>query len=641
MPRVLLFFLALPLAAQQPGWWITEPVRWLQTNLRQTDATLDARRHVEETARLQANVLHFGMGGIAAYYPTAVPFHHPSPQLKPGRDLFGEVLREAHARKIRVVGRFDLSKTHKDAYDAHPEWFFRKADGSPVVYNGLYSVCINGGWYQQHVFKILAEALDRYDVDGLFFNMFGNQSTDYSGNLVGHCHCNACKTKFRARFGRDLPAKPDDEYRAWLREASLDVAARIGRLIHEKRPNAGYFNYLLEHTDGVMSESNTAVARPLPLWPYSASDNVNRARNSQPGKAAVNLCMQFVDFPWRFATVPSEEITLRLWQNIAHGGALAFAINGTFDQQDRQALEAARPVFAWAAAHQDDLAGQESAARVLLLQGGSTDAYRGLFRLLTEEHIPFAVSNNLDWLGKREFDLVITAGAAPAELARYIADGGRVLAASAQAPGFSSVQIRETLPDVKGYVRVRRSDGFPSLALTSLLLLNGPFTVTADQPSAELTLIPPSMFGPPEFIHTDMRETSTPALLSLENGRALWLPWDLGSLYYRLSLPAHKGLFRDLIDRLLPNGRQIETNAHPLVEITLMRQKGRTLLHLINISGHAQTGYFPPVPMSNIRIHLDRDYGSARALHLGQAIPIANRTLTLPTLGQHELIILE
>jgi hypothetical protein len=78
------------------------------------------------------------------------------------------------------------------------------------------------------------------------------------------------------------------------------VAAEIGKLIRQKRPQAGYFNYIQEYTDGVMSESNTAVARPLPLWPYSASDNVNRARNSQPTKMAIDLNMQFVDFWWRF-----------------------------------------------------------------------------------------------------------------------------------------------------------------------------------------------------------------------------------------------------------------------------------------------------------------------------------------------------
>ena len=117
----------------------------------------------------------------------------------------------------------------------------------------------------------------------------------------------------------------------------------------QKRPKAGYFNYMQESTDGIMSESNTAVARPLPLWPYSASDNVNRARNSQPGKMAVNLNMQFVDYWWRFATVPRQEIALACWQNIAHGGALAFEVNGTLDLQDRQALETAKPIFRWAA----------------------------------------------------------------------------------------------------------------------------------------------------------------------------------------------------------------------------------------------------------------------------------------------------
>src|SRR5664279_3219317 len=175
-------------AAAQEGWWMKEPIRWVQTNLRQTDAGLDAARLAGQLADMRANVVLMGMGGIAAYYPTAVEFHYASPNLPAGRDMFGDVLREAHARQIRVVGRFDFSKTRKAAYDAHPEWFFRKADGNPVVYNGLYSTCINGGYYRGQAMKILTEGLERYDVDGLFFNMFGNQSTDYSGAYVGLCH---------------------------------------------------------------------------------------------------------------------------------------------------------------------------------------------------------------------------------------------------------------------------------------------------------------------------------------------------------------------------------------------------------------------------------------------------------------------
>ena len=90
-----------------------------------------------------------GMGGISAFYPSRVQFHYVIPYIPKGHDTFGEVLKEAHARGIRIVGRFDFSKAHKDAYDAHPEWFFKKADGQPAIYNGLYQACINGGWYRQ------------------------------------------------------------------------------------------------------------------------------------------------------------------------------------------------------------------------------------------------------------------------------------------------------------------------------------------------------------------------------------------------------------------------------------------------------------------------------------------------------------
>lgn len=611
---------------------MSEPLRWLQTNLREPDSGTDPVALAGEASRFQANVLHINMGGITATYPTQVPFHARSPYLKEGKDFFGEALREAHRLGLRVVARFDFSKARKDAFEAHPEWFFLKADGQPVIYNGLYSTCINSAWYREHAIRILTEALEKYPLDGVFFNMFGNQSTDYSGNFVGHCHCGTCKRLFRERYGRELPAKPDDDYRDFMFRSSRHIAALFGKLIHEKRPQAGYFNYIHEHTDGIMSESNTALGRPLPLWPYTSSDNVNRARNSEPGKMSVNLCMQFVDYAWRFATVPDGEIRLRLWQNIAHGGALAFAINGTFAQQDRQAVEAARPIFGWAAKNEQYLQRQESAARVMLLARGDSSNYRGLYRLLAEEHIPFAVSTNLDWIGKRKVDLVVAPTADEAGLAPYVAAGGRVLYVGAK-PGS---------PEVKGYVRVRDKARFPSLKLADLLLLNGPFTTLPNDAGAALTLIPPSMFGPPEFIHTDMKETQTPALASRDGGKSLWLPFELGSMYYRLSLPAHAGLIRDVLRELLPQ-RQLVTDAHPLVETTLMQQGGRTLVHLINLTGHSQTGYFPPLRTGPVRIEVEGEFRTAQTLRARTQLQVkrAGRrsSVSLPSLDDYELIV--
>jgi hypothetical protein len=643
---LLLPFLACPFAAAQ-GWWMTEPIRWVQTNLRETDAALDPVRHADQLAEMRANVVLMGMGGICAYYPTRVEFHYPSPYLPAGRDMFGDFLREAHARHIRVVGRYDLSKTPKPVYDAHPEWFFRKADGSPVIYNALYSTCINGGYYRGQAMKILAEGLERYDVDGLFFNMFGNQSTDYDGNPVGLCHCDSCRDRYRRLSGRDIPDKPDEDYRTFMRACAREVSQEIGELIRRLRPRAGYFNYMQELTDGIMSESNTAVRRPLPLWPLSASDHVNRARNSEPDKMAIDLNMQFVDYWWRFATVPREEIAARMWQQLANGGALTFEVNGTLDLQDRQAYETAKPIFRWAAANEQYFAGQRSAARVVLLgNAGDEASYRGVFRLLTEEHIPFAVCDNMRWLGARDFALVVATGGAPSQLREYVERGGRVLLLGARPPEFSAGRVIRTVPDLKGYVRVRDHKLYPSLRDTELLMINGPFTELQGDGTKSLSLVPPSMIGPPEKIHVNMRDTTTPGVVTTEIGQGMltWVPWDLGALYYRHSLPAHAGLFRDLVAALQPE-RQLTTDAHPLVEVTFMEQGARRLVHLVNLSGHSQTGYFAPVPMHNITVEVSGNYRQARTVRAPGTLPLRNagsRTaLTVPLLRDYELVVLE
>jgi hypothetical protein len=179
-----------------------------------------------------------------------------------------------------------------------------------------------------------------------------------------------------------------------------------------------------------------------------------------------------------------------------HGGTLAFEVNGTLDQQDRQAVETAKPVFRWLAANEQYYAGESSAARVLLLAArpntGAVEPYRGVFRLLSEEHVPFAVSENMEWLGKRDFDLVIATDWAPSALKQYAESGGHVLIVSAHDPEFPIASVVRTTPDLKGYIRVRDHSAFPSLKDTDLLMLDGPFTEVQDGGPASLTLIPPS-----------------------------------------------------------------------------------------------------------------------------------------------------
>jgi len=154
------------------------------------------------------------------------------------------------------------------------------------------------------------------------------------------------------------------------------------------------------------------------------------------------------------------------------------------------------------------------------------------------------------------------------------------------------------------------------------------------------------MIGPPEKIHIDMRDTTTPGVVSSAIGQGLvtWVPWDLGALYYRHSLPAHGGLFRDLGTALYPE-RQVKSDAHPLIELTFMEQGRRRLLHLVNLSGHSQTGYFAPVPMRNIRISMAGEYRRARTVRAPGALSLrvegARTVFTVPLLRDYELVVLE
>ena len=523
-------------SAQTPAdsrWWMTEPVRFLQTNISETDSTADPAALVSAVAEFGANTFLLNMGGIVAQYPTKVPFHYPSVFLPPGRDLFGDVVRLGHARGIRVVGRFDLSKTQKAAYDAHPEWFFTRANGEPAIYNGLYSTCINGAYYREHAMTILAEALDRYDVDGLFFNMFGNPTADYSGVPMGPCQCGACQARYRTLHGRAVPQTADADYRAFMADSSRDVAAAIAELIHRKRPQAAFLTYIKDHTDGIMSESNTAVGRALPMWPYSASDNVSRSIGSEPDKIPINLAMSFVDFPWRYANVPRAETELRLYQNMAHGGPPAFVVVGTMDQEDQQGLMAARPIFQWHAKHEDLYVGQKNAARVLLLANGDGASYRGFFRFLSERHIPFVVSENIRWLNDpSRFDLVIAPERPPETIEPFVRAGGRVLVAGTTPPllPIGRVFARRT---TQGYWRIHDRALLPSLRETNLLFIDGEYLELTPVERPMLTLIPTAMFGPPEKVWSDKKETLTPGLVVIEHGqgRAAYLPWDIGGLY--------------------------------------------------------------------------------------------------------------
>ena len=249
-------------SAAEPGWWMREPIRWVQTNLRETDAALDPRTFVDQVAAFDANVLLIATGRDLGVLPQQGP-------VPPREPLHPEGARHVR-RGAEGSTRAGASASSAGSTSARPtrtpttptrSGSSRRPAASRRSTTGCIRPASTAAGIAEKAIEILAEALERYDVDGLFFNMFSNPASDYSGNPLGICQCDNCQRLFRARFHRDLPPSPDRDYQEFLRDATRTMSETIRDLIKAQAPEGGAGGDLArDHRHGVLRIQHRGAA---------------------------------------------------------------------------------------------------------------------------------------------------------------------------------------------------------------------------------------------------------------------------------------------------------------------------------------------------------------------------------------------
>jgi hypothetical protein len=641
--------------AANPDLWINkESSRWLWVVARMIDCGQDTTAFVQSIKDMGANCLVMTTGGVVAFYPSQVQYHIASPYMRPGHDYFGETAAHAKALGMRMCGRLDLSRVVGQAYQDHPDWFFIRADGQPVKdETGRYQPCINGPWYREHTLKITEEVVTRYDISGLFMNNFVNDPRSWGDQ--GLCHCANCQVKFKARTGRAIPDKADAEYSKFIGDCVSEASALHRTVVKSRLPNCIYLNDT-EPTDGAHTESRMPFY-PTPVWPYAASASVNHMRTASPDKAAMNITVTYSANAQRLATMPASMVGHELYQAIANGCAPVLTITGTAPQEDNNCIIGARPVFAFARDNEDLYVGQKSGARILVLSEsygrtsfGNGESLRGIVRILSEAHLPFAISDHTKTLdaNPKAFDLVIVApGSREANLDGYLRGGGKAIYVLTPPESVVGKPIKTWSKPPSSYFRIQDRKLFPSVGYTNLLALSGDFFEYPDDPKAALTYVPPSLSEMAETAEIDMKESLKPGLIqrAVGQGRLAYIPWDLPTIYYRQMFPAHAALFTDLVDNMLGGPRQLRTNVHPQVEMVLMDQpaRRRRLVHIINGTGQAQQGYHPALTVHDIDIEVAGVWRSATSRATGKTLAaktIDGRTsVRLPELIAYDVVV--
>src|SRR5256885_3780082 len=191
-------------SAEKP--WYAAMRRCGQINFNERDPlTMDANAWMDYWASLKVNAVLLNGGGIVAFYPTEIPYHHRS-QFLGARDLFGDMVSAAKKRGLRVVARMDCNWAYEEAFKARPEWFERNRDGSPKNHTEspwLYKTCMFSTYFTEQMPAIYREINRRYTVDGFFTN--GWPST---GSLE-LCYCESCQKLYREKVGGIPPAETD------------------------------------------------------------------------------------------------------------------------------------------------------------------------------------------------------------------------------------------------------------------------------------------------------------------------------------------------------------------------------------------------------------------------------------------------
>lgn len=648
--------------AQSDLWW-QRPYRMVQTNLRQPDALYDQRELAKEAKEFGADVLLYNIGGIYAFYPTKLELQAVNPYMK--GDALGDAIAAAHAEGLSLVGRFDISKATRIAYEAHPDWFVHNAAGDPLEYNGTYQACVNGGWYQDYGLQIIGESLGKYDVDGVFFNMFGYRSTDYSGNYFGICECQNCQRRFHKMYGKPLPKEEkfsDPSYADYLEfkeVTSLELRAKVYDHIKQVNPKVAMTGHRGK-SDLIRMEVQRAVDRPQPEWPYQAGEQARWARAYAPGKTASSTSTAFIDYAWRFVAETGAYHLLRFAQQLGGGATLDFYLLGVLDQDDKKAFPQVSELFKWHQKNEQHYRGLKSGAKIALYQsfrqntfGGRTStghlgtaSFRGAYRMLVEARLAFDfvcdehVGGNDAAEVLAQYDAIVLPNVSclsdeeAAALDAWVKKGGLLIATGETGfytgqgvkrdkPALKTMPISDipmTRRDMKGSYFKVAADELP-LGDTKMIMLDGRYYVTEPAKDAEtaLTLLPPQRFGPPELCFPDF-DSDLPGILTGASGKGkvVYLPWHPEAAYYRDSLPDHRTMLADLIARHTP-AAQAKLEGKGSMEVTVQRQTstGKVLVHVINYGGQRNNLYEDPADVHGLRLGVRNVQGEATALVAG------------------------
>lgn len=582
---------------------------------------MDIAWWIEYWISLKVEALRLNAGGIMAFYPTHVPYHHRSRFLG-NRDLFGDFTKAAKAKGIRVMARLDPNLIYEDASKAHPEWIARDKSGEPLKpMNGLYATCMYSSYFTEQIPAIISEIDAMYDVDGFFTNGFPGAGRPTL------CYCEACD-------GKDFDSTNTFELSQRHMARVLEIWRLWDEIAKKKKPESLYVGNLGSGIGAVtnlhdmasvaawVSNDHQGRADDAPIWDCAQQGRVSRS--VMKGRPITIVCGAYsTNRPlWRHTSKSPLEMKMWMAQGTASGMApLLHWLGGT--PKDLRWMETGKTFYKWIAQNEEHFSNEASVANLAIVWSQSTNAFykapgggeatdylQGMYQVMLEGKFLFDFVHEDDLTSETlsKYKGLILSNCASLsdkqcqQIREYVSHGGSLLATFET--GFydekGKPRADSGLADLFGfkkkaamvgpdggnavYINIERdhpiSQGF---AHTTLLPLSEYYIPLGAIPNPVLTVLPPFPGFPPELVYPTVPRTDQPGAVLTERGtsRLVYLPGDIDRSYWHSQNPDLSRILINAIRWICPE-TPLTVTGNGLVEVIAWKTKPGFAVHFLN-----------------------------------------------------------
>jgi len=645
-------------------WYADKLLRIYHPNMRNWEVTgFDVVKFVEDCASVHAEAIVVNAGGIYAYYPSKIDHHKTNPLLG-GRDLFGEICKEAKKRDLKIIARLDFGGAAKELSERYPEWFHTNKDGSFKSHRGSesrFGTTPTGG-YQNEDFahKVLHELIDNYEIAGIHLNGPGFSGISYDKVTMD---------KYGSLLQGEIYSNPGmvHEFNSWRQGVVEEMILDYRRILHSKNENIlfmaeiagaespgwayqkGFDNHRLSHaftnlllTTGRMSEDLYRFR----CWIGLSAEMAHAARPDFP--PIINLKLPtygYTDFQ-----KPVEEYKYYCYQAIAHNAGLKLPTYGMLQtQQDTRSKEVLSSIFTYMEKrekyainpkkiNQAALIYPKMGIEDVVMMGeaanmGLRDEFLGLYRAMTDKHIQFDVLYDhilLEYELKNYKVIVIPSmvyfNAQQIEkLYHFMENGGRLVNLDNSYSENGFIEVPDLFQKLSGenWTTVNGTGNYavPSTdAYSDQNIIKGPLGLAKGKSSLNYRLTKPSKECE-VWLNSSLKnvykktpedigkiEQGANAVLwskQIGEGDLVYFGNGLGEMMFRYDHPDYSELLYKMIFLESEYRPLLETNAPSTVEITMHETENGNLIQFVN--GTGKTPMYQIITLSEISVSISKE----------------------------------